>query len=477
MAPAPPRYFDAAAGLPLHPAAREAWLAGVEDGWADPAKLTGPGRASAVLLDAARQSIAETLDVRADEISFLPSATHALQAGILGVLAARHRAGTRLVHSAVEHSAVFAAADWHVAAGGTVEVVSVDRTGRVDVEQFVATATSPGVAAAVLQSANHEVGTLQPVDEIAEALAARGVPLIVDASQSSLYGPLPPGSVLSVNPQLWGGPAGIGVLIVRRGTRWLPPFPVDETESRHSAGTVSVPDAVAAAVALRAFAADKQATGARLSSYIDTLRRFLPAVVDDMEVVGDPIRRLPHLLTFSCLYADGESLLTELDRRGYAVSSGSSCTSDTLTPSHVLVAMGVLTSGNIRLSLHPDVTDTEIDDFLSTLAEVVPQVRAGLPQLPQDAGHPPQPLTSSSSALTQQPATVVDSRGRRCPLPILDLARAMPAIAVGTELTVLADDPAAASDIAAWARLTGQQLIGSGDIGGGATEYRLRRLH
>jgi cysteine desulfurase len=104
----------------------------------------------------------------------------------------------------------------------------------------------------------------------------------------------------------------------------------------------------------------------------------VPRRVDDVEVLGDAVDRLPHIVTFSCLYADGEALLAGLDRRGFAVSSGSSCTSSTLEPSHVLVAMGALTSGNIRVSLHPGVGAEDIDDFLAVLPEVVADVRAEL---------------------------------------------------------------------------------------------------
>jgi len=102
------------------------------------------------------------------------------------------------------------------------------------------------------------------------------------------------------------------------------------------------------------------------------------ATVPDVEVVGDPVDRLPHLVTFSCLYVDGEALLTALDRRGFAVSSGSSCTSSTLEPSHVLVAMGALTSGNVRVSLHHATTEAEVDEFLRVLPPTVAEVRAEL---------------------------------------------------------------------------------------------------
>jgi cysteine desulfurase len=223
----------------------------------------------------------------------------------------------------------------------------------------------------------------------------------------------------------------------------------------------NVPAAVAAAAALRATRADRAAQAARLAGYLEQLRQRLPRLVPDVVLLG-PDRaddRLPHLLTFSCLYADGQALLTELDRQGFAVSSGSSCTSDSLTPSHVLVAMGALSSGNIRISLHPGVGQADLDRFLAVLPGAVAAVRANNPQGPPDLAEP-------------AGGPVLDSRGRRCPLPILELARALPDLPVGGELTVLADDPAAAGDIAAWCRMTGQQLVESDGLG----RFRVRRL-
>jgi cysteine desulfurase len=111
---------------------------------------------------------------------------------------------------------------------------------------------------------------------------------------------------------------------------------------------------------------------------VDRIRRVVAATVPDVEVVGDPVDRLPHIVTFSCLYVAGEALLGALDRRGFAVSSGSSCTSSTLEPSHVLVAMGALTSGNVRVSLHAGTTEAEVDEFLAVLPDVVGELRAEL---------------------------------------------------------------------------------------------------
>jgi cysteine desulfurase len=115
---------------------------------------------------------------------------------------------------------------------------------------------------------------------------------------------------------------------------------------------------------------------ARLSAMVDRIRATVPALVPDVEVVGDPAHRLPHLVTFSCLYVDGEALVTELDRLGFAVNSGSSCTSSTLRPSHVLEAMGVLSHGNVRVSLPVGTTDADVDGFLSVVPEVVRRLRA-----------------------------------------------------------------------------------------------------
>ncbi len=454
----PGGYLDAASGLPWHPVAAEAMQAALADGWADPRRLTGPGRRSAVLLDAARAAAAAELGVQPDELIFVPSGAHALQLAVLGSLAGRHRAGRTLVHSAVEHSAVFKAADWHAGRGGTTVLVPVDGTGRVDPAEFLAAARVPGVATAVLQAANHEVGTRQPVDEVAAGLA--GLPLVVDASQQLVYGEPPAAPIFTADARLWGGPAGVGLLVVRRGTRWLPPFPADESEDGRGLGVLSVPAVVAAAAALRATRADRVSDAARLADYAGQLRRRLPELVPDAVLLGpgEPASRLPHLVSFCCPGAEGEALLTELDRHGFAVSSGSSCTSDTLTPSHVLVAMGALSTGNLRVSLHPGVGQADIDRFLAVLPAVVADVRSANPQ----------PVAARPG--THGP--VVDSRGRRCPLPILDLARALPEVAVGGELTVLADDPAAASDIAAWCRMTGQQLLESDDLG----RYRVRRV-
>jgi cysteine desulfurase len=368
-------YFDAASTEPLHPAAREQLVSALETGWADPARLYGPARGARLLLDQARARVAVVLGVRPDEVYFTSSGTQAVHLAVLGALRARRRAGRHLVVSAVEHSSVLHAAELHEREGGKVSAVGVDRAGRVD-PAAVASALRPDTALVCLQSANHEVGTVQPVAEVAGICRTAEVPLFVDAAQSAGRADVPGGwSLLAASAHKWGGPAGVGVLVIRKNTRWRSPLPDDEREHRRVPGFENVPAALAAAAALEARHAEMAAEGPRLSALVERIREQVPRRVPDVEVVGDPVRRLPHLVTFSCLYVEGEALLTELDRLDFAVSSGSSCTADTLRPSHVLEAMGVLTHGNVRVSLPRGTNSTDVDRFLAVLPDIVARLR------------------------------------------------------------------------------------------------------
>jgi cysteine desulfurase len=369
-------YLDAASTEPLHPAAREVMLAALDDGWADPARLYGAARRARLLLDNAREVVAAAIGARPDEVSFTTSGTQAVHLGVLGTASARRRVGHRVVVSAVEHSSVLQAAAAHAASGGEVTHVPVDHDGRVDAGGY-AEALDDATALACLQAANHEVGTLQPVAAVAEACAGRGVPLLVDAAQVVGRLPVPTGwSLLAASAHKWGGPAGIGVLAVRHGVRWRSPLPNDDRGSGRVPGFEDVPAALAAAAALRARTEEAASLAASQAALVDRIRARVPDLVPDVEVVGHPEQRLPHLVTFSCLYVDGEALLLELDKEGFAVSSGSSCTASTLRPSHVLEAMGVLTHGNVRVSLARTTTASEVDRFLDVLPGVVQRLRS-----------------------------------------------------------------------------------------------------
>lgn len=188
----------------------------------------------------------------------------------------------------------------------------------------------------------------------------------------------------------------------------------------------------------------------------------MPQLVPDVEVVGDPGRRLPGIVTFSCLYVDGETLLHELDRAGFSVSSGSSCTSSTLTPSHVLKAMGVLSEGNVRVSLPVGTAEEDVERFLEVLPAAVAGVREKL-------GAP------TPSTVVREDVLVVDALGKLCPLPVIELAKVIGEVPVGGTVRVLADDEAARLDIPAWCEMRGQEYVGEEPAERG-TAYLVRRV-
>ncbi|MFD3520287.1 cysteine desulfurase/sulfurtransferase TusA family protein [Streptomyces sp. NPDC058653] len=457
-------YFDSASSAPLHPVAHEALRAALDEGWADPARLYREGRRARLLLDAARETAAEAVGCRPDELVFTPSGTYAVHSGIAGALAGRRRVGTHVVVSAVEHSSVLHAARTRVADRGDAAVteVPVDRTGAVSPRTYAA-ALRADTALACLQSANHEVGTVQPVAAVAEACRAAGVPLLVDAAQSLGWGPVDAGwSLLAASAHKWGGPAGVGLLAVRKGVRFAPQGPMDERESGRVPGFENLPAIVAAAASLRAVRAEAADEAARLRVLVDRIRERVPELVPDVEVVGDPVDRLPHLVTFSCLYVDGETLLHELDRADFSVSSGSSCTSSTLTPSHVLRAMGVLSEGNVRVSLPPGTAEAEVDRFLQVLPGVVARVRERL-------GAPV--VRTESAGVSEAPSLVVDALGKLCPIPVIELAKVIGDVPVGGTVTVLSDDEAARLDIPAWCEMRGHEYGGRR-----GTAFLVRRL-
>ncbi|RSN44516.1 cysteine desulfurase [Streptomyces sp. WAC 04229] len=457
-------YFDAASAAPLHSVARQALLASLDEGWADPARLYREGRRARLLLDAAREAAAEAVGCRADELVFTPSGTRAVHSGVAGALAGRRRVGRHLIVSAVEHSSVLHAAEEAERSGGTVTQVPVDRAGAVDPAAYAAALTDD-TALACLQSANHEVGSEQPVAEVAEVCRAAGVPLLVDAAQSLGWGKVRGDwSLLTASAHKWGGPSGVGLLVVRKGVRFAPQGAADERESGRAPGFENLPAIVAAAASLRAVRAEAAQEAARLRELTERIRARVPGLVPDVEVVGDPVRRLPGIVTFSCLYVDGETLLHELDRAGFSVSSGSSCTSSTLTPSHVLKAMGVLTEGNVRVSLPPGTPAEDVERFLEVLPGTVAAVRERL-------GAP----AAAESAPRTGADLVVDAIGRRCPIPVIELAKVIGDVPVGGTVRVLSDDEAARLDIPAWCEMRGQEYVGEEREERG-TAYLVRRI-
>jgi cysteine desulfurase len=372
--PVPEVFLDSSSGEPMLPAARQAWLDAQEAGWGDPARLHRPGRLAAQALDQAREVVAAAVGARPDEVIFTASAAHSQHAAIAGLALGRRRIGSRIVTTAIDHSSTLAAA----AAPGSHTAVEVDHEGHVDLGRWSAAVGTSGTAAACIQVANHEVGTLQPYAEASEICLHAEVPLILDAT--SALGRLELGesgwSVLTGWAGAFGGPASVGILVIKKSTRWRAPYPTDDYQGGRWPGMPDVPAIYAAAVALDCWLRSGRTVGERQHHLIDQLRAGIVQRVPDIDVAGDPVRRVPHLLTFSVLYVDGEALTLELDKAGFAVASGSACSASSEHPSHVLAAMGALTHGNVRIGLTWTTTATDIDRFLDVLAPIVTEIRA-----------------------------------------------------------------------------------------------------
>ncbi len=367
------------------PAARETLLAAMDAGWADPRRLYAEGRTARALLDQAREVLADGLGVRPPEVSFLPGGPAAIRAGLEGLRYAGRRRGARIVATSVEHSAILTTGRYYAAQAEDPSLfaeVPVDRDGRVDLSALARAVAVPGTTVAAVQSANGEIGTRQPLGQAHELCGKRGIPLLVDATASLGRDPAPLHfDAMAGDARSWGGPAGLGVLVVPERTRWQRAGPVSEIEHGRTDVDPVVAIALAAAEAWRQTQATRADDAARSTAIVGRLRA---AVSDlrDVDVVGDADDRLPHVLTFSLLYVDGEALSIELDRRGFAVGSGSACTSSTLQPSHVLAALGVLTQGNVRITLPlpmiaPNLT-TDVDRFIAELPAAVATIRAHL---------------------------------------------------------------------------------------------------
>jgi cysteine desulfurase len=251
----------------------------------------------------------------------------------------------------------------------------------VDLEAWGRAIEVDGTAAAVLQHANGEVGTRQPLSEARARTEPSGIPLVVDATASLGRDDVPTDwDVLVGDARSWGGPP-LGVLVVRESTRWRWVDARPDVEGGRTDVSPWVPLALAAAEAWQQTEASRATDSAQARELVDAIRDAASRV-PDTAVVGDPTDRLPHVVTFSSLYVDGEALVGAFDRQGLAVASGSACTSSTLEPSHVLAAMGVLTHGNVRVTLPLSAVSPgraeDVDALCASLAPTIASVRREL---------------------------------------------------------------------------------------------------
>ncbi|MEQ1870430.1 MAG: IscS subfamily cysteine desulfurase [Vicinamibacterales bacterium] len=374
-------YFDYNATGPLSVEAADAVAAATRDIFGNPSSVHHFGQRAKGVLDDARSAVAALIHGDPSEIVFTSGGTEADNAAIRGALEALEANGRRhLVASAIEHEAVLNTFKSLTRRGYTTTLIPVDHSGVVDPER-VRDAVTAETALVSVMHANNEIGTVQPIADIARVAHAAGALMHTDAVQS--VGKIVVDAkalgvdLLALSAHKFNGPKGAGVLWVKRGTRMLPLLTGGKHERNRRAGTENVPAIAGLGVAATQAAQKLGSEGARLSLLRDRLEHGILAGVSGTSVNGlSP--RVPNTTNISFDRVEAESLLIALDLEGIAVSTGSACSSGTLEPSHVLRAMGLpthRTQNSLRFSLGLYSTDAEVDRVVAVLPTLVDKLR------------------------------------------------------------------------------------------------------
>jgi cysteine desulfurase len=367
-----PINLDSIAGAPMSPTVLAAWESAAQQAYSDPARMHHAGRQAGLLLESARSSIAKSLGVNPQQVFFAASASEALRVAIQGVYRQRRRVSTRIIASDIESMAVLQALGNLVGLEGA-ELVQVPalESGALNLE-IMREVLPQGAAVACVQLANAEVGTRQPFPEVLQLARSQGVPVISDATGIISHENLPQDfDVLIAPARDWGGPPGVAIMITHGQFRWRP----EEAPDRGwIGGFPDIPAAVAAAVALEE-SSQWEISARQSRQLIDEIRTSLAGMeMLGVHCTGDANNRLPHIVTFTIKGAAAGALVTELDKRGIYVASGSACTADSRMPSHVLHAMGIPHESSIRISLPSSCSPEEIETFLDVLPDAIKTV-------------------------------------------------------------------------------------------------------
>ena len=378
-------YLDNAATTPVRPEVLEAMLPYLgKEAFGNPSSAHRFGRAARAGVEEAKRAVAEAVGAEPNQVVFTSGGTEADNLAIIGAaLAARDRGGPfRVVVSATEHKAALAAAHAVKHLGGEEVILPVTASGRVDAAAFE-NALAGGVAVASVMWVNNEVGTIQPVRELADRCSAAGVLFHSDAVQA--FGKVPVSlrdvtcALLTISGHKIGAPKGIGALIVRDRKAVEAIIHGGGQQFGIRPGTENVPGIVALGIAARLAAAEQAELAARLRELRNELERRLLVIVPDAVINGWQEERAPHITNVSIPGTDSEALLMHLDLAGVACSSGSACSTGTVEPSHVLTAMGVpreLGVAALRFSFGKDSTLDDVETVTAVLPKVVEKVRS-----------------------------------------------------------------------------------------------------
>jgi cysteine desulfurase len=378
-------YLDYNASAPMPEPVHQALGSALARLGGNPSSAHAEGQAARLALDEAREEVARFTAARPSEVVFTSGGSESNNLAIRGIAAAaaaRHGGPPRIITSAVEHPSVLETCRQMARGGAVVEVLPVDGEGLVDPGDLEARLRLGRVDLISLMHANNETGVIQPVEEFTALAERDGVPFHTDMAQSagkiSLENVADEVSAVTLASHKLGGPMGIGALVVREGVALTSLITGGAQEGRKRAGTEPAALAEGFAAALR-LAAESEEAGARLRSLCERVEEALPAMDPGSRVHGAGARRIPNTICFHLPAAPGRYLVMQLDLMGFAVSTGSACSTGSARPSHVLEAMGRPadeTGDSLRVSLGPGTTSDEIDEFIEALGRAVHRARS-----------------------------------------------------------------------------------------------------
>jgi len=378
-------YLDHAATTPVHPKALEAMLPYFSENYGNPSSIYSIAREARRALDNSRQTVAEILGCQPNEVIFTSGGTESDNLAIKGVAFANQNRGKHIITSAIEHHAVLHTFQYLERFGFRTTYLPVDRYGVVDLQALEQALDDETILISVML-ANNEVGTIQPIREIAEMIRGRKIYLHTDAVQAG--GSLDINvdklgvDMLSLSAHKFYGPKGVGLLYVRRGTIYWPQQQGGGQERNRRAGTENVAGIVGMATALRLAYENLESNNQHARELRDRLVQGITSSIDHCILTGHPERRLPNNASFCFEFVEGESILLNLDMLGICGSSGSACTSASLEPSHVLKAMGVpveTAHGSLRLTTGTSNTREQIERVIEVLPGIIKKLRAMSP--------------------------------------------------------------------------------------------------
>ncbi|NLY49877.1 MAG: cysteine desulfurase NifS [Firmicutes bacterium] len=384
-------YMDHAATTGVHPEVLVEMLPYLKENLGNPSSIYSWGREAKAAVEKARARVATLLGAQAAEIVFTSGGTEADNFALFGVARANRKKGNHIITTKIEHHAVLHAAQELEKEGFRVTYLPVDKDGLVrgeDLEQ----ALTPETILVSIMFANNEVGTIEPIGELVKIVKDRNPDIIFHTDAVQAVGIIPIDvreigvDLLSLSGHKIYGPKGVGALYIRRGTN-IKPFVVGGAQERKwRAGTENVPGIVGLGKAAELAGIEMTERAQHLTQLRQALIEGIQEKIDHVRLNGHPTKRLPGNVNFSFEFVEGESLLLNLDLAGIAASSGSACTSGSLEPSHVLIALGVppeVAHGSLRLTLGRENTQEDVEHVLTVLPEIVAKLRSMSPLVPE----------------------------------------------------------------------------------------------